>query len=134
MKRQEVLIRAYAEHPERFVKGVPTPPSLPKEVWINPSNGRAGEEVNAHKKRLPETNCPQKPDAPLTHPRLGYPSPSCVPADLDSVSPSANAINAELHPVQSPLNTRVMPQKIPGVWGLAPRETTNDQQTDTIAH
>ena len=35
-KRQEVLVAAYANHPERFVNGVPTPPSLPKEVWINP--------------------------------------------------------------------------------------------------
>ncbi len=34
-ERQRVLARAYAAHPERFVKGPPTPPVLPKEVWIN---------------------------------------------------------------------------------------------------
>ena len=34
-KRQQVLLAAYAAHPERFVRGVPTPPELPKEVWIN---------------------------------------------------------------------------------------------------
>jgi hypothetical protein len=34
-KRQEVLDAAYAAHPERFVGGRPTPPQLPKEVWIN---------------------------------------------------------------------------------------------------
>jgi putative transposase len=34
-KRQEVLDVAYAAHPERFVGGRPTPPRLPKEVWIN---------------------------------------------------------------------------------------------------
>jgi putative transposase len=34
-KRQQVLLEAYAAHPERFVRGVPTPPELPKEVWIN---------------------------------------------------------------------------------------------------
>jgi putative transposase len=34
-KRQRVLDEAYAAHPERFVGGRPTPPQLPKEVWIN---------------------------------------------------------------------------------------------------
>ena len=34
-RRQMVLQAAYAAHPERFVRGVPTPPSLPTEVWIN---------------------------------------------------------------------------------------------------
>ena len=34
-RRQETLQAAYALHPERFVRGVPRPPSLPTEVWIN---------------------------------------------------------------------------------------------------
>jgi putative transposase len=34
-QRRETLRAAYAAHPERFVRGVPRPPSLPKEVWIN---------------------------------------------------------------------------------------------------
>ena len=34
-RRQETLQAAYAAHPERFVRGVPRPPSLPMEVWIN---------------------------------------------------------------------------------------------------
>lgn len=34
-KRQLVLDTAFAAHPERFVKGRPTPPELPTEVWIN---------------------------------------------------------------------------------------------------
>ena len=34
-ERQRVLAAAYAAHPERFVKGPPVPPELPKEVWIN---------------------------------------------------------------------------------------------------
>ena len=34
--RQSVLHRAYAVHPERFVKGLPQPPALPTTVWINP--------------------------------------------------------------------------------------------------
>jgi len=34
-RRQETLKAAYALHPERFVRGVPRPPSLPTAVWIN---------------------------------------------------------------------------------------------------
>ena len=34
--RQETLERAAAAHPERFVAGVPRPPQVPTEVWINP--------------------------------------------------------------------------------------------------
>jgi putative transposase len=34
--RQQVLNAAYAAHPERFVRGRPTPPELPTAVWINP--------------------------------------------------------------------------------------------------
>jgi putative transposase len=34
-RRRQVLLAAYAAHPERFVRGEPRPPSLPQEVWIN---------------------------------------------------------------------------------------------------
>ena len=34
--RQQVLAAAYAAHLERFVRGLPQPPALPTEVWINP--------------------------------------------------------------------------------------------------
>jgi len=34
--RAQVLARAYAAHPERFVAGLPQPPARPTEVWINP--------------------------------------------------------------------------------------------------
>jgi putative transposase len=33
--RRQVLQVAYAAHPERFVRGLPTVPELPAEVWIN---------------------------------------------------------------------------------------------------
>ncbi len=33
--RALVLEAAYAAHPERFVRRVPTPPALPQAVWIN---------------------------------------------------------------------------------------------------
>jgi putative transposase len=35
-ERQEVLADFYQLHPERFVKGKPHPPFLPRSVWINP--------------------------------------------------------------------------------------------------
>lgn len=34
-QRQQVLQVAFQAHPERFVRGEPTLPELPKEVWIN---------------------------------------------------------------------------------------------------
>jgi putative transposase len=33
--RRHILHAAYEAHPERFVRGRPEPPALPKEVWIN---------------------------------------------------------------------------------------------------
>ena len=35
-ERKQTLLQAYARHPERFVRKLPTPPSLPGKVWINP--------------------------------------------------------------------------------------------------
>lgn len=34
-RRGQVLRAAYASNPERFVRGVPSPPDLPEAVWIN---------------------------------------------------------------------------------------------------
>jgi putative transposase len=43
--RSAILAAAHAAHPERFVHGKPTPPVLPKEVWINkPNTGPNGQE------------------------------------------------------------------------------------------
>ena len=41
-QRHAVLHTAYAQHPERFVKGLPKPPQVPTAVWINPP--RSDEE------------------------------------------------------------------------------------------
>jgi len=38
-QRNQVLQAAYVAYPERFVRGVPTVPDLPREVWINPPSG-----------------------------------------------------------------------------------------------
>jgi putative transposase len=35
IQRNQVLQAAYAAHPERFTRGVPAVPVLPREVWIN---------------------------------------------------------------------------------------------------
>ena len=35
-QRQAVLQAAWRAHPERFVKGPPSPPALPTKAWINP--------------------------------------------------------------------------------------------------
>ena len=37
-KRQVVMREFYLRHPERFVRGIPAPPELPAEVWINKPN------------------------------------------------------------------------------------------------
>ena len=41
--RQLVLNAAYRDHPERFVRRPPSPPQLPKEVWINKSSNSKEE-------------------------------------------------------------------------------------------
>lgn len=52
--RRRVLLKAYAAAPERFVKGPPRVPDLPKEVWINrPATADGdvlGASVNPEKK------------------------------------------------------------------------------------
>ena len=40
-ERCAVLAKAYTNHPERFVKGLPLPPRIPAEVWINKPEGIA---------------------------------------------------------------------------------------------
>ena len=47
VERQQVLRLAYAAHPERFVKGQPTPPPLPAAVWINPPKSATESAVVA---------------------------------------------------------------------------------------
>lgn len=42
--RQQVLDRAYAAHPERFVRGQPVPPAPPSAVWINPPARETADE------------------------------------------------------------------------------------------
>ena len=105
-----------ATHPERFVRPRPRPTALPEAVWINPPNSFP----DAHEKGLPKTIGSQKPGAPSAHPRSGSPSPGCVPAGPGSVSPDTLTLPDSTAPQHPPSDTRGMPQKIPGVCGLAP--------------
>lgn len=41
-QRQATLDQAYAQHPERFVRGAPVTSPLPSSVWINPPTSDAG--------------------------------------------------------------------------------------------
>jgi putative transposase len=41
--RKKVLEVAFEAHPERFVRGVPSPPALPEAAWINPPAETLGD-------------------------------------------------------------------------------------------
>lgn len=53
-----MLTAAYAVHPERFVAGVPRPPTRPTEVWINPPPATAMSTPNPA-----PAGCEEDPDA-----------------------------------------------------------------------
>jgi putative transposase len=145
--RQQTLDAAFGAHPERFVCKPPEPLALPEAVWINPprsnevagecpnNNEMAGEHLSsrAHEKGLP-ADAGEKPAAPSAHPRPGYPSSSCVPALLDSVSPGSLMLPAAEPHENPPSDTRAMPQKIPGVWGLASALEENRSRSETKLH
>ena len=42
-EREAILKKAFEATPERFVRGTPKPPALPKEVWINKPRTRTDE-------------------------------------------------------------------------------------------
>ena len=45
--RHQVLLTAYAAHPERFVNKPPQPPRLPQAVWINPPTNESTAQHGA---------------------------------------------------------------------------------------
>ena len=135
--RQKALDAAFAAHPERFVNKPPAPLALPPAVWINPpiikDLDKNGSDPSNHKKGLPAEDS-RKPDAPSAHPRPGYPSSSCVPAVLDSVSPGAVILPVNSLHENPPSDTRAMPEKIPGAWGLATTSEENCSQSESKLH
>lgn len=69
-QRQQTLLAAYAAHPERFVRGLPTPPDLPVEVWINkPTNT---SDVMAPSEILFAEPGPQEVFGPLPDTRFAH--------------------------------------------------------------
>lgn len=60
--RKQVLEDAYAAHPERFVKKLPVPPTLPTHVWINPP-------LEGDQARIQETLASTEPGNTLAAPR-----------------------------------------------------------------
>ena len=47
-QRQRALLSAYHAHPERFVRGIPSPPRVPDAAWINPPPPRPTTLEGAH--------------------------------------------------------------------------------------
>jgi putative transposase len=47
-QRADVLLTAYTAHPERFPRGLPRPPRVPTEVWINKPTLESRNEEAAH--------------------------------------------------------------------------------------
>jgi putative transposase len=45
-QRGVVLLDAYATHPERFVRKIPTPPALPAVAWINQPEEEVTDSLN----------------------------------------------------------------------------------------
>jgi len=83
--RQRALDAAYASHPERFVRGRPTSPSVPPEVWIN--------------RPTDATMTPVPPAAPWPQPFRGEagefegrPIPAPQPEQSDILPPSDLAL------------------------------------------
>ena len=66
LQRQKALDTAYLAHPERFVKGRPSPLQLPKEVWINPppNNNTPQAATQQANPSLIETDPAIKPSIP----------------------------------------------------------------------
>ena len=116
VSRNATLQKAWSKTPERFVRGKPQSPQIPEAVWINPPQQRL-----EGKKEAPVAHCPGAPsETSLTHSRSDYPLDGCVPAEPSSVSPDLGIVSST-----SALNTRAMPEKIPGVRGLAPDHTAS---------
>jgi putative transposase len=55
-QRQIVLASAFVSHPERFVRGLPMPPSLPEAAWINKPKVESTSVVVAGDISIPEVS------------------------------------------------------------------------------
>ena len=55
-QRQVVLASAFDTHPERFVRGMPIPPSLPEAAWINKPKVESTSVVVTENNSIPEVS------------------------------------------------------------------------------
>jgi putative transposase len=55
-QRQVVLASAFDSHPERFVRGIPMPPSLPEAAWINKPKVESTSVVVVEDISIPEVS------------------------------------------------------------------------------
>jgi hypothetical protein len=55
--REQVFSSAYANHPERFMRGCPKPQSLPAAAWFNPPQIKNTDQ----KKGFPRRSVPENP-------------------------------------------------------------------------
>ena len=55
-QRQIVLASAFDSHPERFVRGIPMPPSLPEAAWINKPKVESTSVVVVEDISIPEVS------------------------------------------------------------------------------
>jgi putative transposase len=98
--RARVLEAAYAAHPERFVAGLPRPPALPTEVWINKPAAALAEPKNVSEPEVVTDfafRAPYSPAAQSTHTQV---SPRI------DVRDAFRSIGGELHTVAAvPRNT-----------------------------
>lgn len=76
----------------------------------------------------------------LKHRRLDYPSGSCVPAELPSVSSNGKILTHTCSHTRvfsqgdKPIEHRRYASKIPGVWGLAPNVSTRKRLMTTLGY
>jgi putative transposase len=98
--RARVLAAAYAVHPERFVAGLPRPPALPTQVWINKPTAPLAEAKCDSEPEVVTDFALTAPYSPVAHSTHTGASPRIVARE-----PSA-PVDSELHiAAVAPLNT-----------------------------
>ena len=90
-QRQQVLQVAYAAHPERFVRGMPTPPELPSEVWINKP------QAQDDKSALPSLLTLETGTGTLAGPEPNLTQPGAQPVSRVPVGQAQQSLDAGEH-------------------------------------
>ena len=97
-QRAKTLMAAFAQHPERFVRGRPTPAPLPEAVWINPPSESPASKPTVHVcAAVGPVAC-----APCTVPRKRHLPVGCRGAEQRSRARSGEPASAPLRVVEHP--------------------------------